>query len=218
MRIHEAFRRPFSDTQKLVIGILLSIIPFVDWIAKGYVLESARMTLNKKKGLPKWEAWGDLFVNGVLMTVISLIYLIPYFILFILFIVNVGNVSGAVFFALSMLALLITIYVLPAAILEYAWKYKFKAAFKQIIWKKAFSEKYVAAWLFAMLINLGMGLVLIIIFFLIMGKSFYTGILGINPGLNLVFQIIGGIFGFYFSMVTYTLIAQNYAQITKRGK
>ena len=58
-----AISRPFEDIKKLIIGCLLNIIPIVNFLAMGYVFDAAKMTLGKKKGLPEWDNWGDLFMK-----------------------------------------------------------------------------------------------------------------------------------------------------------
>jgi len=82
----ESFVRPFKDFTKLAIGILISIIPIVKWIARGYMLECSglskrKVPLNK---MPKWVEFGDLFVKGVYYFLISLIYFIPFLILMLI--------------------------------------------------------------------------------------------------------------------------------------
>ena len=44
----EAIKRPFTDLKILLIGIVLSIIPIVNWFTFGYFLECARTTGKKK--------------------------------------------------------------------------------------------------------------------------------------------------------------------------
>ena len=71
------FKKPFTDVKKLLIGILLSIVPVVNFLAVGYMLETARKSMKKDTSLPEWEGWGDLFVKGLLSIVIEAIYFIP---------------------------------------------------------------------------------------------------------------------------------------------
>jgi hypothetical protein len=81
----EAIRKPFSDLAKLVIGIVLSVIPIIHWIAKGFILESSGVGKTKpSKNMPEWKDWGDLFVKGLLSDIIFLIYAIPAILVFIL--------------------------------------------------------------------------------------------------------------------------------------
>lgn len=81
MDVLRAIKRPFTDFNKLGIGIIFLIIPFVNIITgffvKGYKLETARTASNKKFAMPPWNNWGNLFVRGVLSWVIGIIYMIP---------------------------------------------------------------------------------------------------------------------------------------------
>lgn len=83
-----AIKRPFTDFNKLCIGIIFLIIPFVNIITgffvKGYRLESSRTALNKKFDMPKWESFGNLFVRGLLSFVITIIYMLPAIILILI--------------------------------------------------------------------------------------------------------------------------------------
>ncbi|MDI6826558.1 MAG: DUF4013 domain-containing protein [Candidatus Aenigmarchaeota archaeon] len=80
----EAIRKPFTDLAKLVIGIVLTLIPIVHWIAKGFILESSGMGKTKpSKTMPEWKNWGNLFVKGLLSDIILLIYAIPAIVVFI---------------------------------------------------------------------------------------------------------------------------------------
>lgn len=74
-----SFKRPFLDLKNLVIGIVLSILPIINWFAIGYTLECTGLTkrkypLNKS---PEWADWGNLFVKGFLTTVIAIVYMLP---------------------------------------------------------------------------------------------------------------------------------------------
>jgi len=81
MDILRAIKRPFTDLNKLGIGIIFLIIPFVNiitgFLVKGYKLESAKTAMNKKFALPGWENWKSLFIKGLLSWIIGIIYMIP---------------------------------------------------------------------------------------------------------------------------------------------
>src|SRR3989338_440193 len=88
-----AIKRPFTDFNKLGIGVILLIIPIINIITsffvRGYKLESARAVLNKKFTMPTWEKWGQLFLRGLLSWLIGIIYMIPGIILIL---ISVGKV------------------------------------------------------------------------------------------------------------------------------
>ena len=68
-------KKLFSDAGRLIVLIVLSIIPIVDWIVVGY---EARV-LRESPGTgtpPKLEKYGELFVDGAKVFFASLIYLL----------------------------------------------------------------------------------------------------------------------------------------------
>jgi hypothetical protein len=74
-----ALKKPFLNIGNLIIGILLSILPVIRWFAKGYILENSGLSKNRVpiNKYPKWQDWGDLFVKGLLSSVIAVVYFIP---------------------------------------------------------------------------------------------------------------------------------------------
>jgi hypothetical protein len=202
----EAIKRPFQDAKKLVIGIVLSIIPIVNLIALGYVLENTKSVMKKSYKLTEWKNWGDLFVKGLLFAVISLIYIIPALVVFLLALGNVffASLMGGVTSPMSILAnlpavgigmfvfiilALLASYVIPAATLNYIVKNKFSAAFDFAeIKKRAFKGEYLVAWLIGGVYSLV--LAAIFMWIPIVGASLAT---------------------FITSMTTYTMIAEAYA-------
>lgn len=73
----EAIKRPFSDVKKLLIGIAIQLIPIVNFMVIGYQLKCARYAMNKKYELPEWTEWKDLFINGLKVWIICIVYLLP---------------------------------------------------------------------------------------------------------------------------------------------
>ncbi|MFH0936245.1 MAG: DUF4013 domain-containing protein [Candidatus Woesearchaeota archaeon] len=74
-----AIRKPFLNIGYLVIGILLSTLPIIRWFAKGYILENSGLSTNRVpiNKSPKWTNFSDLFVKGLLSSVIAVVYFIP---------------------------------------------------------------------------------------------------------------------------------------------
>jgi len=158
-----AFKRPFTDIKKLVIGIVLQVIPIVNLLALGYQLNCARTAMGKDFKLPEWEDWGKLFVKGLLAVVITVIYILP---ALIVLIASVGmaffaalGAQGGDIIAIAMgsigigallgfLLMLLAAYVLPAAILSYVKDDKIGSAFKfKAVSKKAFKVDYLVVWI-----------------------------------------------------------------------
>ncbi len=200
-----AFKKPFQDITKLIIGIVLMIIPIVNFISMGYFIEVTKKTLNKDNNLPEWANWGQLFIQGLVTAVIGLIYFIPALILLMVAaapLIGVivssattgadptaalgGAIAGAgVLFFLAALLVLVTIFVVPMAIVFYA-RGGFSAAFKVgEILKACLTGNYIISWIIVMIVSLILGLVL-----------------GIVPFVG------GAIAGFYMGLVEYSLFAQ----------
>ena len=55
----KAIKRPFTDFNKLSLGVLFLIIPYVsiitNFLVKGYRLEVAKTAAGKKSEMPKWR-------------------------------------------------------------------------------------------------------------------------------------------------------------------
>ena len=165
----KAIKRPFTDFGKLVIGILLVIIPFVNVITLfcvyGYGLECAKTAIKKKTQLPGWDNVLKLFLQGVLMMIIAIVYTIPALIFLIIgginskdiiltsFRENTLNIGPSVFasitlFIIFLLLTLLAGYLLPVAMINYGFKRSFKKAFcLREVFKKAFTGKYFIHWI-----------------------------------------------------------------------
>jgi len=170
-----AFKKPFTDYKKLILGIALSIIPIVRWIAMGYILESSGV--GKTKGgqnLPEWQDWGGMFAKGFFAFLVGLIYAIPGLILIaivagsLLISIFAGGDTGVleslaagdpmVLFSLiaglgplvfiAVLYFILVGYIMPSAILHYVKGNNFGDAFNfGNVFKKAFSGAYFLAWI-----------------------------------------------------------------------
>ena len=157
----EAFKRPF---EKMVIGIILNIIPIVNFLSTGYLLQVAKTA--KKKELPEWVDWGNLFIRGFIAEVIKVIYFLPAIIVFIAtlgtailsvllgsstigkmaFIQGLTSMGSGLF--VFVVLFLLAAYIVPAAWTNYAIKGKFGSAFAlKEITAKAFTGNYFVAWL-----------------------------------------------------------------------
>jgi len=77
----ESFEKPFTDIKKLLIGILLSIIPIINWFAVGFEMNCSNVGNVKTKKLPEWGDFGNLFIKGFFNFAITVIYILPAIIL-----------------------------------------------------------------------------------------------------------------------------------------
>jgi hypothetical protein len=172
------FKRPFNDVGKLILGIVLSIIPIVNFIAIGYGFRCIKTVLGKKKkyALPEWKEWGDLFFKGLAVGVIGVIYALPG-ILVIMYLMFKFFLSAGVFenmtalqdpltllltfvetnltlVVLTGVLLLIASFISPLAIVNYAKKGSFGAAFSFGEIFSKISGTYVGVWVIAGIYNL----------------------------------------------------------------
>ncbi len=178
----EAIKRPFQDFKKLGIGALMYMIPWVSIItgffSSGYGLECAKTAIKKKSKLPEWADWGNLWIRGFLVFLISVIYFLPLALLSVLFvgplilkimggilssnpetfIEGLGSAGSTLAF-LGLFAVLIA-YILPMAIMFFVEKWKFGDAFKiGDVFKKAFTSKYFVAWIILIVYAMVIGLI-----------------------------------------------------------
>ncbi|MBR9699068.1 DUF4013 domain-containing protein [Candidatus Woesearchaeota archaeon] len=85
MNFKSAFMKPFTDMKKLIIGIVLSIVPIINFFALGFILKASGVKEKKVTNqMPEWTDWGDLFVKGLLAMIIGLVYMIPVLIIFMI--------------------------------------------------------------------------------------------------------------------------------------
>lgn len=212
MDFETAIKKPFSNVTKLIIGCALNILPIVNFLAYGYILQTANYTANNNNKLPEWEKWGDLFVKGLLGAVISIIYGIPLIVIALIgFAATIGlgdgftqmltgNLSGlaslgAIFVILAILGVLLA-YILPAVLAIYALTWNFSDAFKfGDIFKKAFTATYFVPWI--------VGAVICLIL---------TFVLGFIP---IVGTAIGSFIGY---LMLFTLVAETFKKGTVVNK
>jgi len=146
MDIVENIKYPTTDSEwikKILIGGILLIIPIINFIIGGYYIKTLRGSIEGKPGLPEWDDWGDLFITGLMVAIIGLIYmLIPLIVLFVSIggvitaaissgDFSVGSISAIVGGSLfSVVLMLIVCLVLPMALSIYAKEDSIGAAFR----------------------------------------------------------------------------------------
>ncbi len=165
----DAIKRPFSDWKKFLIGCVLNIIPIVNFLVMGYYIEAIKLSVNKKKNLPEWKDWGNLFVKGLIVIVISFVYMIPTALVMLVgggtalisLLANGGIDQMALLLSLGpaiLLGVVLAIlagYILPVAIINYAVKNSIGAAFELgFVFKKAFTGIYFVNWIVLVIISI----------------------------------------------------------------
>jgi len=169
MGVYElSIKRPFTNFKRLLAGILWNILPILNFVAFGYTLRCAKLSMKNNFEMPAWDKKGELFINGLFSGIISLIYLIPTMVLFFVFFFKgiiqmergvrkeefllelfksmITNNLGL--FLLMCLLFLLTIYIIPSAIMNFVNKNRFNGGFEfSTVFKKAFTRKYFVTFL-----------------------------------------------------------------------
>ncbi|MCZ9313195.1 MAG: DUF4013 domain-containing protein [Methanocorpusculum sp.] len=138
----------------LCIGVIFTLIFSILWT--GFILRVYR------GGELKLGSWGGMFLDGLLATIISLVYCIPYIVISVL--LMFGPMDNAAFVLGSMVirfvVLLITCMVLIMALIRFAKEQRFGAAFQM---KELFNVIATIGWLRYLGNIIVVGVVLLII-------------------------------------------------------
>jgi len=156
MDIGSAFTFMFDDEEwikKLAIGggialvatilspILIGLVLFLP--LGGYMLETLKGVRDGQTKLPEWSDFGNLFIKGLMIALIGLIYNIPVILLACLAAgVNIGmaeadpdmaqvlGIASACFSCLQIVLSILISFILPGAIIRYAQYDTFGSAFQ----------------------------------------------------------------------------------------
>ena len=168
-------------TNKLLIGMLVSIVPIVNFALLGWVVDIMRNVSQRQANpLPEWSDFGEKFVKGAILFVVSLIYSLPMLLLtcpavFLPFISGDQSRSGqqavtSMFVGTTLLltcavgiyALLLS-FLIPAIYLNFARKGTFAACFQfGEIWpimSKNLGD-YIVAWLIIIVLGIAASVVI----------------------------------------------------------
>jgi len=215
--LEDAIRYPLNSDDRLatlVIGgalFLLSFLILPIFVVQGYLVRVLRSTVEGDDAAPSFTDWGELFVDGLKLVAVSLVYGIAVSIPFVVAAVVVGlggltgsdagfaafGIVGVLLFLLATLVAILVSYLLPAAITNFAVEGRMGAAFDLgTIREAAFSGKY--------LIGVLLGVVL-------------NGIIGTVAGPFAV-VLIGFPMLFYGQVVSYYCFARGFAESTGGGR
>ena len=176
----------------------------------GYLLRVTRAAVASEPTAPEFDEWADLFVDGILVWVIELVYVgIPTFLLLLVivpfFVVTsagvssgisgsamaVGGLVGGLVFLVVILALVIAGYLLPGALANFARTGEFTAAFDlRTVARGAFTGDYLVAILLVIVVSIVLGFV----------------------GAMLSVILVGVFVLFYLQVVVFHLIGTGFAQ------
>jgi hypothetical protein len=209
-----AIVRPFQDTTTAIIGIIIGMIPLVNFFVVGFGLKCGENTLKGNNKLPSWNEAADIIVKSVIAIVITFIYILPALIVLLAGIASAvptilnlmaGNASallsllatGGITMIIVFLLSLIALFLLPMAMMNFLKK-GFGAAFSLgTIIKKALTLKYIVSWIVM--------LVYLIVLFAIMIAISIIPVIGSFIG--------AGIMGYLGSVTQYTIFAETYKEL-----
>ncbi len=237
-----ALKRPLKDFKKLLIAILLCWLPIINFWTIGYFFECAKSAMKKKFELPEWKNWSQLWVNGLLGSIILIIYCIPILIVIAIAIVIVlslklfstgastltgtGTIVVAILIFLVLLLFFVIFavfygYISPMAIMHFINKNKFGDAFNfKLIFKRAFTQSYLIAWLIILAYSIVGSTVLQIIYRLISLPSIVMGS-GTIPLIwtgfaFLIYFILSIIYSGFMGITSYTLYGDAFGEVVKK--
>lgn len=177
----------------LLIGgslILFSFLIIPGFLVQGYSIRVLRSAAKDEDTPPSFTEWGDLLVDGLKMTIISLCYFIPCVIIIILMFVVTSDGGLALLLAVFLL-LVVVGYIYYVALTNFALAESIGAAFelRQII-NAAFTSRYFIAVILSVIAGAVLYFVALLLFVT------YIGIL------------IGAIVQFYAQVMVYYLLAR----------
>jgi hypothetical protein len=168
-------------TDKLLIGMLVSIVPIVNFALFGWVVDIMKNVSQRQPDpMPAWENFGDKFVKGLMLVVVSLIYMLPALVIGCVAI-GLPSLSGGLrdigerewlrmflgTFTLSLCAIsiygLLISFLMPAISLNFARKGTFAACFEfGEIWRIMSRNlgDYIVSWLIIIVVSIGVSFVI----------------------------------------------------------
>lgn len=203
-----SFPRNGDDTIKtLVIGAACLVFSFLILPAillQGYMIRVLKAAAEGSATPPSFDRWGEMFVDGLKLLLISIGYFITPVVLYLVAFAVVGGgmvaggdigagigILGGLLFLVTLLVMLIAGYLLPAGATIFARTDEVGAAFDiGTVTSGAFTSDYFVAWLIAVVVG---------------------GVLNIVGSLLSVI-LVGFLILFYGQVVTYYLFGRGFAR------
>ncbi len=208
MNYERALRFPVAEEGylvKVLIGAVISLIPIVSFIAMGYLYKLADNIIRGNQVMPDWSNLGEKFINGIVVFVISFIYMLIPFII-VMATGGLGHLftrgAPGIFaggFVLSFIVAIIIGFFLPMALMNYVGTGNFGAAFDfQTIFK------YVTSRFNTYLLN----------YIILIGLGIILGVISMIPIIGWIIGIVGA---FYISCVACFLFGNLYQEVSGRS-
>lgn len=172
---------------RMLIGSVLTffsffVLPVV--FVMGYFVRVLETTVGGQEEPPAFEEWGDLFVKGIVATVIGLVYSVVPVIAYLVVVfgllgvgTGIGGDGGGILAGLGLMTmfaaiplLLLIYYVVPAALTNYAREGEIGAAFDfQAIKPVVLSVEYLMAVLFPLFVSFAVWIVITVLAVTVVG-------------------------------------------------
>lgn len=91
--ISDSVKYPASSWTKIIILAVILLIPIVNFIGLGYILRIIKATLAGIDDLPDFDEVGDMFIDGLKVLIVGIVYAIPIWIIAAI----IGAILGAIF-------------------------------------------------------------------------------------------------------------------------
>ena len=128
MDFESLIKFPLQDhdwVKKIIIGCVISIVPVLNLLTLGYLINCLQLGMRGRTELPEWQEWGDLFRDGFFALLIIILYLLVPTLLFpvLSFIPIIGIIIASILLLLAGL-------LVPMALAQYTLKRNFTDAFQ----------------------------------------------------------------------------------------
>ncbi len=151
----QAARLCVKDWKRFLLACVLNILPIINFLVLGYMLEMIRRVEKRQiDSLPQWTSWGRLFLDGLRLFVVCVVWLIP-FALFAGVAILVPN--PLLMISVFVLSGLIITYLLPSIFVHQSRGTWGGLSREVILWSMSWS--YLKAWVILMAISVSLGLI-----------------------------------------------------------
>ncbi|MEM2121624.1 MAG: DUF4013 domain-containing protein [Candidatus Woesearchaeota archaeon] len=91
-----SFKRPFEDYKKMLIGMLISAIPIINYLIYGYFIECSNRIFKKDYKLPDFDDFLRILTNTLVYLLIAIVYFIPFFIVLFITVLELINNANVI--------------------------------------------------------------------------------------------------------------------------
>ena len=210
-----AFKRPLSSVRNYVIGSALALIPLVGGaFISGYAVKCAEKV---EKKTPDWKPFGETFISGLIIWVISIVYFLlagllslPFIIGIIFSAVSKNYIAIAILAVPIALLMILLLYILPSTLVHYAKTNQMTRAFNfGSVIRLAFTKKYFLATVLSFVVIMILAMISAPLGFL---SSYLLENVGWGAYLLMLLpaMVVGAILKFYQYVFVYSLFGQTW--------